>query len=147
MDQESWLKWGVIGVAVIAGFLLIAAALNTSDGLDGSSWSVEELVVDGSLTAPLENSVITAQFQDGSVSGIASCNNYFGSYATDGDKIAFGPLGTTLMACIPELAPQETAYLESLGIADRYSVDGDTLELRSGDTVLVRYSRLTAETR
>lgn len=141
MDQESWLKWGVIGVAVVAGFLLIGAALATTEDLEGTSWSVDELAIEGTLTAPIENSVITAQFLDGSVSGIASCNNYFGPYETDGDEIAFGPLGTTLMACIPELTPQETAYLTNLSAANRFELDRNSLTLLDGDTVLVRYSK------
>ena len=141
MEQEHWLKWGVLGLAVVAGFVLIASVVSFDGDLEGTSWSVDELVIEGTLTAPIENSVITAQFLDGSVSGIASCNNYFGPYETDGDEIAFGPLGTTLMACIPELAPQETAYLTSLSAANRFELDRNSLTLLDGDTALVRYSK------
>ena len=141
MEQEHWLKWGVLGLAVVAGFVLIASVVSFDGDLEGTSWSVDELVIEGTLTAPIENSVITAQFLDGSVSGIASCNNYFGPYETDGDEIAFGPLGTTLMACNPELGPRETAYLARLSAANRFELDRNSLTLLDGDTVLVRYSK------
>lgn len=145
MHDENWVKWGVIALATVGALLLIALAINADDGLDGTSWFVDELVVDGSATAPVEGSTITATFKDDGVAGIASCNNYFGSYSVDGDEITFGPIGTTLMACIPEYAAQETAYLAALEAANRYEVDGDSLTLFDGDTVLVRYERIRAE--
>lgn len=147
MRDETWAKWAAIAIVALGAILLIALAVNADDELDGTSWTAQELQVDGTATRTAEGSVITATFEDDVVAGIASCNNYFGSYAVDGDSITFGPIGTTLMACIPEYLAQETAYLAALATANRYAVDGDTLTLFDGDTVLVVYARLVAETR
>jgi heat shock protein HslJ len=141
MHEQAWLRWTLLGLAVVAGFVLIVFAVNEGAGdIEGTSWSVEQLAVDGSLVDPIEGTVITADFEDGGVSGIASCNNYFGSYETDGDSITFGPMGTTLMACEDAVSAQEIAYLSNLGSADTFDVDGDTLTLSQGDTVLVVFT-------
>lgn len=58
--------------------------------------------------------------------GNASCNNIFGTYELkEGDRISFGTVGSTMMAC-PDMAT-ETAFLEALKTVDNYSVAGSTL--------------------
>ena len=141
MEDQRWLQWGAIALAAVFSAVLIGIAINRGDDLEGSTWTVEQLDVQGTMTAPLEGTTITASFADGQVSGIASCNNYFGAYEVDGDTITFGPVGTTLMACEPAFSDQEFAYLASLDAADTYAVDGDTMTLSSGGTVLVEYVR------
>ena len=140
MQETTWLKWGVLALAGAAALLLIVVAFNTSDDLEGRTWVAEEIAIEGSLTPLVANTVVTAAFEDGSVSGIASCNNYFGGYEVDGDAITFGALGSTLMACEPAVMDQEQAYLAALAEADRFSVDGSTMTLYSGDTALVEYA-------
>lgn len=140
MHETTWLKWGALALASIGAVALIVIAFNTTGDLEGRTWVAQELTVEGTLV-PLEpNTVVTATFEDGSVTGIASCNNYFGSYEVDGDAIAFGPLGTTLMACIPEIFAQEQAYLAALDAADRFSVNGSTMTLYQGDATLIQYT-------
>lgn len=140
MHETTWLKWGALALAGAAALLLIVVAFNTSDDLEGRTWVAEEIAIDGGLTPLVANTVVTATFEDGSVSGIGSCNNYFGGYEVDGDAITFGALGSTLMACEPAVMDQEQAYLAALAGADRFSVDGATMTLYSGDTALVEYS-------
>lgn len=140
--DENWLKWGVMAAAGLGALLLIAFAFAADDDLNGTSWSADQLVLDGTNVDLIEGTTITATFEDDGVAGIASCNNYFGSYTTDGDTIAFGPMGTTLMACTAEIAGQEGVYLAALGTANRFAIDGDTLTLFDGDTELVRYQRV-----
>lgn len=141
MEDQRWLQWGAIALAAVFAAVLVGVAINAGDDLEGSVWIVEQLDVQGEMVAPVDGTTVTASFQDGQVSGIASCNNYFGSYETDGSSITFGPIGTTLMACIPEIFSQEVAYLASLDAADTFAIDGDTMTLSSGDTVLVEYAR------
>ncbi len=88
----------------------------------------------------VSGSKITATFgEDGQVTGSASCNNYFGSYTVDGENITIGPLANTEMACMePEgIMEQETAFLQALPTAATYSIQVDTLELRTADGALV----------
>lgn len=140
MHETTWLKWGVLALAGAAALLLVVFAFNTSGDLEGRTWVAEEIAVDGAMTPVVANTVVTATFEDGSVSGIASCNNYFGGYEVDGDAITFGALGSTLMACEPTVMDQEQAYLAALAGADRFSVDGSTMTLYSGDAALVQYA-------
>jgi heat shock protein HslJ len=140
MHETTWLKWGTLALAGAAALLLVVVAFNTSDDIEGRTWVAEEIAIDGSLTPLVANTVVTAAFEDGSVSGIASCNNYFGGYEVDGDAITFGALGSTLMACEPAVMDQEQAYLAALAAADRFAVDGSTMTLYAGDTALVEYA-------
>lgn len=139
MAEHTWLKWGALALGAVGAMLLIGVALASGGELEGRTWVATELVVDGSAVAPIEGTVITANFEDGGISGIASCNNYFGSYTVDGDSLTFGPLGSTLMACEGPIQDQETAYLTLLSQVDAYAVDGDTLTLRSGGADIITF--------
>lgn len=141
MSEHQWLKWGVLAVAFVGGLALIAIAYNAGGSLEGPTWVVDELVVDGSSTAPMDGSSITATFEDGGVGGISGCNSYSGSYELDGSSIAFGPMATTLMFCDEGLMTQEQAYLVLLDSAEEYEVSGDTLTMLSGSgDTLITYS-------
>jgi heat shock protein HslJ len=106
-------------------------------GLEGTTWVLVSYGDPSDPQAVLAGSEITAEFDsaEGTVTGSAGCNNYFGSYEVDGETITFGPLGSTLMAC-PEpegVMEQETAYLAALGSAATYRIEGDKLELVDAD--------------
>ncbi|GMQ98745.1 MAG: hypothetical protein BMS9Abin17_1272 [Acidimicrobiia bacterium] len=149
MDEQNWIKYGAIGLA-IAGFLLIVGfALTVGDGLDESSWAVEELVIDGTPTTVVDGTSLTALFENGTVGGSAGCNGYNAAYETDSDSITIGPAVSTLIFCEqPDgTMDQETAYLSLLQSADSFDIDGDTLTLSSGDSVVIRYAALVVELR
>ena len=141
MQQEEWAKWGVIGLAAVGFLLILLLAFSSDDQIEGRSWVVESFSANGSSVAPIEGSVLSATFEDGTVSGIAGCNNYFAGYELDGNAIAIGPAGSTLMFCAePEgVMEQEQAYLALLQSADEYSVDGDTLTLSASGTVVLTF--------
>ena len=40
--------------------------------------------------------------EGGRVSGSGGCNRLAGTYTASGEQLAFGPLATTRMACLPE---------------------------------------------
>jgi len=58
------------------------------------------------------------------VSGSSGCNSYSGSYETDEKEISFGPLASTLMACMDpdDVMEQESQYLAWLQEAQTFSV-------------------------
>ncbi len=105
-------------------------------------WHLQNyLNTEGGIVATIEESDITANFnEDGTISGLAGCNNYSGTYQVDGENIAIelGPL--TMMFCDqPEgLMDQESAYLQALDSASSFHIIGDELVLRdeSGQEVL-----------
>jgi heat shock protein HslJ len=100
--------------------------------------------VGGTMTAPIEDVVSYAVFEDGTVMGSAGCNGYSGRYETDGGSMTIGPLVSTLMFCEGAM-DQETAYLALLGSVDSYKVSGNDLILSDGDTVLIEYTEGTVD--
>lgn len=128
---------------VVAGcVLLVAACSSGGESLEDTSWQVEMLRgADGSMTAPLPDTVLTADFTADEIAGEAGCNSYFGSYTTDGDSFSTGPLGSTQRFCDPPaVMDQEVAYLAALSEADQWNRDGDQLELLQGDEALVQFT-------
>ncbi len=100
----------------------------------------------GTVTAPLPDTELTVVFRLARVSGSAGCNTFQGSYTTNGNVAAIGPLATTRLICAEDLMVQEAAFLTALqGVASVES-RGQTLQLqdRSGTTLvgLVRPSAL-----
>lgn len=70
--------------------------------------------------------------EQGFVSGSGSCNNYNASYTLEGDQIAIGPAATTMMFC--EFgSEQEAAYLEALGQAQSFQINGQLLSISYDD--------------
>jgi heat shock protein HslJ len=81
----------------------------------------------------LGESSLTLSFEDGKVSGSAGCNNFHGSYSTEGNKVAFGPLATTRRACGEALMTQESGFLAALASAVTWSIDGNVLDMHRAD--------------
>lgn len=117
--------------------LALAAALAACGGtgtedtvsLDGTSW----VLVTYSKNSPIPGTEPTLHFEDGQVSGSASCNSFGGSYITDGDILNFGDLFMTEMYCMdPEgIMDQESAYLQLLGDANSFEIQDGTLVIFS----------------
>jgi len=78
---------------------------------------------------------------DGRVSGTGGCNRMGGSATIEGDRIAFGRLVATQMACVPAAMNQEQKFFAALGQARGWRIDEarDKLELidEAGDVILV----------
>ena len=106
-----------------------------SQDLAGSSWEVIGYNNGkGGVVSVIIDTQITANFgEDGELSGSAGCNEYFGPYETDGEKISMGPFGTGRMACQgPEgIMDQENQYLAALETADTYKIDGMRMNMRT----------------
>jgi len=95
--------------------------------LEGTYWRAAELA--GKPT-PKQDPHMEAhlEFQAGRVSGSDGCNRVTGSYQLNGDRVTFGQMAATQMAC---LFPSETAdpFHNALNNAKRLTVAGDRLEL------------------
>jgi heat shock protein HslJ len=75
---------------------------------------------------------VTARFEAGRVDGFSGCNRFMGSYTIDQDRVTFGPLAGSMMACPePEMA-LEAAVKNALAGTLRFAVAADGLELTSG---------------
>lgn len=62
---------------------------------------------------------------DGAVTGKGGCNGFGGKATIAGDKIGFGPLVATQMACAPAIMDQETKFLGALNDARRWLIDDE----------------------
>ncbi len=144
MKEQHWMKYAALAAGGLGLLLLIVLILNYGKGLEDRTWVVEEMNIDGTMTAPIDGVISYAVFEDGTVAGGAGCNNYNGSYEVDGSSMTIGPLASTQMFCEGAM-DQEFAYLTLLGSADSYKVSGNDLTLSSGDTVLIKYSEGTVD--
>lgn len=69
------------------------------------------------------------------VSGSGGCNRIAGTYSRDGERLSFGPILATKMACADaRLNQQETNFLSALQATTQYEITRDTLILaRDGE--------------
>jgi putative lipoprotein len=61
---------------------------------------------------------------DGKITGSGGCNRIAGKAAISGERITFGPMISTKMACAPAIMDQESKFLAALGDVRRFEVDG-----------------------
>lgn len=109
-------------------------------GLPGSSWLLEDLAGAGVV----DRVQATLDFSDpGRVVGNASCNRFFGSVELSGATIRIGSLGATKMACAEAaINNQEMKYLKALEHAERFTIDGTTLQIFvKGEEKPLRFTR------
>lgn len=101
--------------------------------LDGTEWELVSI----KDSAPIAGTTVTIAFSNGEVHGRSGCNTYFGSYQTDDERISFGPLAMTEMACLePEGSmQQEMQYLTVLSKADKFNIENDQLTLAQDNQV------------
>lgn len=105
---------------------------------ENTYWKLAEL--NGTAVVPVKGrSEAHLIFQaEGRLVGSDGCNRLFGSYTRDGEKIGFGRLGGTLMAC-PE-AVRDREFVKALGKAARWRILGSRLELSDDEaTLLARF--------
>ncbi len=96
----------------------------------GTSWVLEDLAG----TPSLEGVQPTLDFPEpGKVSGMGSCNRFFGAVEVSSETIVFKAMGSTRMACGAEIGKQEAAYLKALQDAQSFELQGDTLLLHAKD--------------
>ena len=122
-----------------------------SSDLAGTSWNVTNYNNGkGGVVGVMADTTPTVLFgESGQISGSGGCNNYSGTYTSDGaGSIEIGPLASTMMACAaPEgVMEQEMQFLAALPAATTYTVEGSSLELRDADGALqVRAEKAAAE--
>ena len=102
---------------VLAGLAaMLTACAPTGDdtangGLAFTSWTV--ISIDGQDTVPEAPPTMTFD-PGGTVSGSSGCNQYSGMFHTDGDRIAFGQIKSTLMGCEGQRGQQEAVFHKAL---------------------------------
>jgi heat shock protein HslJ len=103
--------------------------------LVGTDWRVFELHDLPTIGGPYQVPA-TFRIDSNTVTGFTGCNRMTGPVTYSGDRIKFGALATTKMACMDtNIGRVEAGFLNALKAADRQKIVGDTLILstRSGD--------------
>jgi len=78
----------------------------------------------------------------GQVNGNTGCNSLSGPLSVDGSLIKMGTFAMTRVACVNAVMDaQETEFVNSLNVVNRWMVSGDTLILLSGSETKVRLGR------
>ena len=100
---------------------------------EGTTWRLTRLPGhDAAFLAAVPDGV-TVRFAARTVQAFAGCNRMSGGYTVDGDRLTFGPLAGTMMACPPPIGEVETAVGRALSGTRRIALDGDTLTLVADD--------------
>ncbi len=126
MTQRThrFLSIAVLAVTSTLGACAASAPAVTPEPLWGSEWRLQSIAGQAALPQPAATLVFP---QPGQAVGHGSCNRFSGVVEIDRDRLKFGPLMSTKMACIGGASEQESRYLGALQKAQRYEVQGDTL--------------------
>lgn len=95
-------------------------------------------VTEGGVERPLvEGSTIELSFSADGISAAAGCNRMFGPATWENGTITMtGELAATRMACPPELMAQDDWLAGILTSSPTWALEGTTLTLMSGTTVI-----------
>ena len=90
------------------------------------------------VASVVRETVVTATFRDGKISGSGGCNDYQAGYALEDGSMRIAPgVATRKMCTQPErLMEQEGAYFAALETVAAYRIDRNILELRTADGAL-----------
>ena len=139
MKRITLLTAALIALMVAASIAGCARGSDTppDSSLEGTSWTLSQL--EGK--ALIAETEITLVFEEGQVGGTAGCNHYSGTPSIDDDKVSFGAVGSTEMACIAPkgVMDQETTFLKALGLVATLKMGNGELAFlnQAGQTVLL----------
>ena len=123
-------KRGIFLVVILMGIVLGACTGSSTKELEGTHWVLVEInqspIIVG--TAP------TLHFEDEQVSGYTGCNSFSGGFQVDDDVISFSGLFWTEIGCMEPagVMEQERAYMELLGLAERFELGNEALKIFTG---------------
>ncbi len=114
----------------------------TRQPLVSTEWRLIQL---GGRNIRSESGQFTVRFaEDGTLSGVGSCNRLTGRYElTDDRMLKIGPIASTRMAC-PSGEDTEAALIQTLEATDHYDMDGPMLLLLSNGELRAVFQANTA---
>lgn len=145
----------VLAALALAGVVLAACGDDDTDVASGdgpgggSPLATEYLSVEvtgGGEARPLvEGTQIRLTFDDTSLGATLGCNHLGGTYRLDGDVLVVDELSTTDMGCDAPRHDQDQWFADLLSSRPTVAVEGDTLTLSGGSTVVVLRDREVAD--
>ena len=101
------------------------------------SWTLTSL--NGNQVVP--GTQITANFNNGQLSGSGGCNTYNTTYSINGNTISINPPVATQQLCEDPVMQQESVYFQALTSAASYQMSGPTLSFyNGGNQLILQYS-------
>jgi len=129
------------GIAIALGVQACALAQTKPDEpLENTYWRLDWLAGAAVSTAPGAREQHFVLHRDGRrVTGSGGCNRFTGGYELTVERLSFGKMAGTMMAC-QESMESERAFLQALGKAQKALVREQQLELFDADgKVLARF--------
>jgi len=129
---------GVAALATVAACASLGRP--TPPALDGREWRLVELRGQPAVpSSGMRHAHLRFSPESMRVVGSGGCNGISGTYTRDGDRLTFGSMISTRMACADaRLNRQETDFLTAIVETNRYSLVADTLTLARDGERLVR---------
>jgi heat shock protein HslJ len=101
--------------------------------IEGMTWLLTGQMVDGEMVDVPERLNASLRLEGGDAGGNGGCNSFFTSYEMDGFDVTFGPIGSTMMACLPAVMDVEQAYFANLAEVASYQSGGIQMALLDAD--------------
>ncbi len=121
----------LLALGMILTLLTTAACGPSIVGPEGESWRLVSYGDAAAPETPPEGVEATAEFAEGQITGSAGCNQYFGSYETDGTSLTIGPVAATEMFCMdPEgVMDLEQDFLAAISGSETFEVEDGELRI------------------
>ena len=98
--------------------------------LQQNQWQLVSYYTSQGMQTALPEHLATMLFSGRKVSGSAGCNQYFATYQlVEQNGLQFSQAGSTMMACLGEIAQQEQQYFKNLPEIRFYQIQGGQLHL------------------
>jgi heat shock protein HslJ len=105
--------------------------------LEGRSWNLDGIVSGDAVSSVPVGVTASLKIEGGQAEINAGCNGGGGSVEVTADKLTFGPIATTKMACDAAAMSVETAVLAVLSGPVTYSIDADVLTINANGAGLM----------
>jgi len=130
-----------LSLACVAFALACATADTRSSGtplaLERTHWTLTALGVAATPIAKTQTEAFLLFGEPpGRVSGSGGCNRLAGAYQLAGDKLTFGPIAGTRMACAEGMSVED-ALGSALGSTASFRIDRDRLDLLDASGALL----------
>lgn len=116
-------------------------AVAQDNPLEWTQWELQKIGAQG-----VQGKKPTLQLTQNRFGGFGGCNSLFGAYTLKGNSLEFSGIGSTKMACEPDLMRLESAYTAALAKVKTYALSPDrkTLTLSgSGGSLTFKFLRQT----
>jgi heat shock protein HslJ len=121
----------LITLLVALGLILSAcASTGTTTNLAGTSWKLVSYGPAKNQTPAAPGIDTSLDFSaDGQLKGNVGCNQFSGDYKVKGEKIVFGSLVSTLIACPEPQMTQESIVFQAMTGTASFEVKDNTLTI------------------